>query len=77
MELCRNILDNKEEYAYFTEEFTEEMVRTCWAFDIWYYGDERDYMAVSEGAKRIYPDNRDEFVQRTGELIGRDINEIL
>ena len=73
-DFCRNMLDNRGDY--YSGSCIEES-RAYWQLHITYYGGKHENVAVIEGAERLYPDNWDEFIRRTSEIVGFDVSSLV
>ena len=74
--LCQELLDREGEY-YDGATIHGEYVKTSW--EMWFFYDEgaEKRMRVLDGAKRQYPDCWDEFVTKTKQLTGLDVNGLM
>lgn len=73
--MCRDMIDNEAQYL--DGPVHGELVHSAWS--VWYFfedGSERR-MNVVEGSTKQYPDNWDEFVSKTNELTGLDVDELM
>lgn len=73
-DFCRNMLDNRGDY--YSGSCIDES-RSYWQLVVRYNGGKSEQVAVIEGAERIYPDNWDEFIRRTSEIVGFDVSSFV
>lgn len=73
--LCQEMIDNEDEYNYYPSP--DAFVKTIWWIRIDYNDGSSKTIEITEYANQTYPDCWDEFVQRTNELTGCEVNELM